>query len=551
MIRSTLACMLLAGALSAQAPAAGARPIDLAICLDVSGSMDGLLNAARQNLWAVVNELATLQPAPQLRVALLTFGCPDYGEATGWVRIDTGFTTDLDTLSQQLFALRTNGGDEYVGRVVQTALDQLAWSQDPQALKLLFVAGNEAATQDPLVDFRAACKAAIARDIVVNSIYCGTAADELAPAWREVAALADGRFAAIEQDRAVVITTPFDQQLAELSKDLNATYLPFGKLGCAQWANQTVQDGNAAGLNIAAAAQRCQTKGSELYDNAQWDLVDASRDAKFVLAEIKDEDLPEVMRPMSQARRGEFIAEKQRQREALRQQVQALGTQRDAFVQQQLQQQQNDGKQVFEAAVLEAVRQQAAARGFQRRPATPSTGADSPFAAVLQQAVQGYEKFVRVTGTMHTAPTDCRMPAPQARRSTATATAPHGQKLYLLYARHADGVEYIEPGKPAAVGQTLVKEAWAAVPGAPTAPTEASGRYGLAPQVHEGGKTFHAGDYHGLFVMHKLAADTKDTDNGWIYGTIDRAGKVTSAGRVASCIRCHEQASEDRRFGLR
>lgn len=72
--------LALASALAGQAApavpaAAPPRPIDLAICLDISGSMDGLLNAARQNLWAVVNELATLEPAPALRVALLTFGC--------------------------------------------------------------------------------------------------------------------------------------------------------------------------------------------------------------------------------------------------------------------------------------------------------------------------------------------------------------------------------------------------------------------------------------------------------------------------------------------
>ena len=64
-------------------------------------------------------------------------------------------------------------------------------------------------------------------------------------------------------------------------------------------------------------------------------------------------------------------------------------------------------------------------------------------------------------------------------------------------------------------------------------------------------KVYHAGDYHGLFVMHKLAADTPDTDQGWIYGTIDAKGKVTAAGKVASCIRCHRDADEDRRFGLR
>ena len=42
------------------APAVSREPrtIDLAICLDTSGSMSGLIEAAKQKLWAIVNDLA-------------------------------------------------------------------------------------------------------------------------------------------------------------------------------------------------------------------------------------------------------------------------------------------------------------------------------------------------------------------------------------------------------------------------------------------------------------------------------------------------------------
>jgi len=125
------------GALSAQAPAPVTRPVDLAICLDTSGSMDGLIDAARRNLWAIVNDLALADPAPRLRVALLTFGNDGHEAERGWVAIDSGFTDDLDKISQQLFALKTNGGTEFVGRVLKTAVEELQWSADPQALRLI------------------------------------------------------------------------------------------------------------------------------------------------------------------------------------------------------------------------------------------------------------------------------------------------------------------------------------------------------------------------------------------------------------------------------
>jgi hypothetical protein len=364
-----LSSLALASVLVAQAPPAppAAPPIDLAICLDISGSMSGLLNAARQNLWAVVNDLARMRPAPHLRVALLTYGCSAHDPASGWVKIETDFTTDLDLVSQKLFALSTNGGEEYVGRVLRSALE-LDWSADPRGLKLVFVAGNEAATQDPKVDFAAQCRAAIQREIVVNSIYCGNAADGLAPAWREVSKLADGQFAAIDQDRAVVVTTPFDHKLVELGALLNTTYVPYGAEGrvCAE--NQGVQDRNAAGLNVAAAATRSQAKGCIAYWNAHWDLVDACRDAKFRLEDVRREDLPEALRQLDTAALRAHVDAQRQKREDLQKEITALGRERDAHVRQELQKMAAGGQTVFEQAVRTSVQQQAEAKGF--RPAT-------------------------------------------------------------------------------------------------------------------------------------------------------------------------------------
>ena len=84
---AALAALLLIGApLDAQQPSSAApspRPVDLTICLDTSGSMSGLIDAARQNIWAIVNDLALMTPTPKLRVALLTFGNDGHDQARG------------------------------------------------------------------------------------------------------------------------------------------------------------------------------------------------------------------------------------------------------------------------------------------------------------------------------------------------------------------------------------------------------------------------------------------------------------------------------------
>lgn len=384
MIRTTVSLFALAGSVLAQAPtptaalrlvepaavrtaAAPSRAIDLVICLDVSGSMDGLLNAARQNLWAVVNDLATLRPQPDLRVALLTFGCPAYGQESGFVAVQTELTNDLDLVSQKLFALKTNGGDEYVARVVHRALEVLDWSKDPKALKLIFVAGNEAATQDPLFDAFAESKAAIARGILVNTIYCGDPKHELANAWRQVARSADGNFASIEQDQAVVIATPFDKTLGDLSARLNTTYVPYGKQAGTWVQNQLEQDKNASDLNGANVAQRCQTKAGALYCNSQWDLVDACKDANFDLAKVTKEDLAPDLQKLSIDQLKAHVAKKAAERAAIQKQVAELGKKRDAFVEGERKKLGDAGKKLFELAVLESVRSQAKSRGFERK----------------------------------------------------------------------------------------------------------------------------------------------------------------------------------------
>ena len=577
MIRTTCSLFASIGLVLAQAPIVAvplspapvvasmkaSRAIDLVICLDVSGSMNGLIDAARQNLWAIVNDMATLQPQPELRVALLTYGNPEYGPDTGFVSIRTELTTDLDRVSQELFALATNGGDEYVARVVKRALDDLKWSDDPLALKMIFVAGNEAATQDPSFDALKMAGNAIAQSILVNAIYCGNPQHNEADGWRQVARLADGKFAAIEQDKIAVIETPFDKRMAELSAELNTTYLVYGKHRGAWMENQTDQDSNASALNVAAAAQRCMTKGSVLYSNAANDLCDAMKLPKFDLSSVKKEELPEEMRKMSLEEMKLHIAAMQKKRDAIQKQVAEIGRKRDAFVAAERKKRSGDGEKLFEDAILESVREQAKSRGFSRRvepkvevaPAVQpepikaaSTGEAKSFSKVIEDAAKGYQAFTRVTGEPKVAPTMCRQPGPFVRVSDASKE--HGGKLYLLYARHADGKDYIKKGEPAKVGQTLVKESWQRVKGRQKGSTQASKRY-LGGLTHADGKyDYHAGDAYGLFVMHKLAHGTPSTDQGWIYGTIDPAGRVTAAGKVASCIKCHEDASNDRRFGL-
>lgn len=347
-------------------PAEARRTVELAICLDTSGSMDGLIEAAKLKLWDIVNDLALATPTPRLRVALLTFGNDGHLAEDGWVRVDSPLTEDLDEISRQLFALRTNGGTEYVGRVLREAGEQLEWTPSDSTLKLVVVAGNESADQDQTFRYADVCKGLISRGIMVNAIYCGNPADEIAPGWREVALLADGHYAAIDHNNGnIVIASPFDDKLAELSSTINRTYLAYGEKGAWGATNQAQQDANAQTLNSAVVAARCQSKGSALYSNEHWDLVDACRSAAFKLADVKDEDLPEPMRGKTLEQKQAIVADMAAQREAIQKEIADFSARRQAYVNEELKKHQSEEDRSFDTALRKAIRAQAMSKGFE------------------------------------------------------------------------------------------------------------------------------------------------------------------------------------------
>ncbi len=136
--------------------------VQIAILLDTSGSMEGLIEQAKSQLWRIVNEFAKAKQdgaAPEVQVALYEYGKSSLRAETGWIRQIQLLTQDLDKISEELFALRTNGGDEYCGWVIQDAVNELAWSPAADVYKAIFIAGNEPFTQGK-VNYAEACKAA-------------------------------------------------------------------------------------------------------------------------------------------------------------------------------------------------------------------------------------------------------------------------------------------------------------------------------------------------------------------------------------------------------
>ncbi len=238
--------------------------VQIAILLDTSNSMDGLIAQAKTQLWNVVNEFVRAKKdgrPPAIEVALFEYGKQTLSPGEGFVRLILPLTDDLDRVSEELFALKTNGGDEYCGWVIREAANRLEWSQSSDVYKAIFIAGNEPFTQGS-VDFHASCRAAIERGIVVNTIFCGATPEGMQTGWKDGAVLADGRYLSIDQNQKIVeIPAPEDTEIAKLGVELNKTYLPFGKMGQEGLARQSAQDANAIAASPGRTGQPLDFEG--------------------------------------------------------------------------------------------------------------------------------------------------------------------------------------------------------------------------------------------------------------------------------------------------
>ena len=347
-----------------QESARGEPPrVELAILLDTSGSMQGLLDQAKNRLWDVVNTMATARKhgvIPDLWVALYEYGKQSLTAESGWIRQIVPLSQDLDLISTELFKLTTNGGDEFCGQAISRAVTNLKWSTG-NSYRAIFIAGNEPFTQGS-VDYVGACKTAISKGIIVNTLHCGNEGQGRAGKWDHAALLSDGKFFNIDHNKtAQSIPTPQDGRIRELNKKLNTTYLPFGHRGQEKAKVQQYADKKAMEAPAQADVERALSKGTALYSNSSWDLIDAIKNTKFRLKDVKESDLPVEMRKMTLKEREAYVQKKAKERKAIQDELGKLGKERARFIEKQMK---NSGVETFSSAVKRTLESQMKAKGF-------------------------------------------------------------------------------------------------------------------------------------------------------------------------------------------
>lgn len=351
--------------------------IEVVFVLDTTGSMSGLIQASKEKIWSIASSMAQAEQAPQIRMGLVAYR--DRGDA--YVTRVADLSSDLDSMFATLMDYRAEGGGdgpESVNKALYDAVHRISWSQDERTFQVIFLVGDA----PPHMDYRDEAQYpqiladAKRKGIVINAIQAGSS-NATAQRWRQIAALGGGDYFQVEHSgNAVAIATPFDRQLAKLSKQLDDTRLYYGD--AAKRAEKQRKVAAATKLHESASVEsraRRATFNSSLSGTTNLigdsELVDDIASGRVDIEELDRDELPESLQAMAPAAQKRFIEESAKSRRKLQHEIRQLAQERNEYLQEKVEAS-GGAEDSLDAKIYGAVRSQAAAKGLRYEAAAPA-----------------------------------------------------------------------------------------------------------------------------------------------------------------------------------
>ena len=346
----------------ADKPAPARKRVEVCFVLDTTGSMSGLIEGAKQKIWSIANDIASAKPKPDVRFGLV--GYRDRGDA--YVTRPVPLTDDLDAIYAELQKFRADGGGdtpESVSEALHEAVSIMQWSGSPDAFRVIYLVGDAPPQKYPDgKDWLKVCKKAGKKDILINTIQCGNIAGT-AEVWKAIASSASGAYAIIPQDGNMHhISAPQDKELRELNIKIGATLIPCGneRLRQSVSAKQAAAEAAAPAANASRLSYNWKTEKTV---QGGGELIDAIKEGKMKLEEVKTDDLPENLRKLAPEELKAHVAKQQAEREAIQKRIAELVKERDAYLVAERKKLVSSGKtDSFDEQVAQTLRMQAASK---------------------------------------------------------------------------------------------------------------------------------------------------------------------------------------------
>ena len=342
-----------------------APKIQAAILLDVSNSMDGLIDQAKNQLWNMVNVLSKVTcegTLPTIEIALYEYGKDSNDPNQGFIKQISPFTNDLDLLFRELINLRTNGGSEFCGHVIYSSLIQLNWDSAPNNYKVIFIAGNESFLQGDISFFTKACEEAKKKGVVVNTIYCGDRSQGINEGWNLGAECGNGSFTNIDQNaKPLSIPTPYDSTIISLKTKLNETYIAYGTEGKSYYNSMLWADTVAVyDLNDPTKiTQYVVTKSSHRFDrNENWDLVGAMEKNPGIVDTVDMKTLDDSLKTKNRKELKKIVETTGAERKRIQNEIGDLSKKQEKFIKAEKEKLKSNEPKTLESEIERTIRVQ-------------------------------------------------------------------------------------------------------------------------------------------------------------------------------------------------
>ncbi|MBS1563642.1 MAG: VWA domain-containing protein [Bacteroidetes bacterium] len=323
-------------------PDSAQSKIQVVFALDATGSMAGLIGAAKEKIWSIAGSLAQAEPAPKIEMGLIFYR--DRGDK--FITQKVALSKDIDQVYEKLMQMNAEGGGdtpESVNQALHEAIADFDWDTTGSTYKAVFLVGD----CPPHMDYRndvkypVSCSDARKKDIVLNTILMGND-QEAKQIWHEIAQCNQGSYTQVNMNaNDIEISTPYDSAIAVLSDQMDDTRIYYGNEkdkseGSAKLSKSKFISGSTKANIKAQRAEYNSTKaGKETYYGEK-ELVEKYKSKAIDLKSIKAEELPDEMKNMTAEQQRQFIEEKSAKRDSLGKALQKLTLQRQEYIDQDL-----------------------------------------------------------------------------------------------------------------------------------------------------------------------------------------------------------------------
>jgi Mg-chelatase subunit ChlD len=353
------------------------KVIEVVFALDTTGSMGGMIEAAKEKIWSIASSMASAQSAPQIRMGLVAYR--DRGDS--YVTQVLDLSGDLDSMYAALMDFKAAGGGEgpeSVNQALNDAVTRMSWSEDKDTYKVVFLVGDAPPHMDYQDDVKYPETIRLAKQngIVINTIQCGEDRSTLQK-WNQIAQLGNGSYFQVEQTgSALAISTPFDAKIAKLSEELDKTRLYYGSREekLKQQKKLDATEKLHASSSVESRARRATFNASKSgKDNflGKGELVDDVASGRVDISSIETEMLPAPMQAMAPAEQLAVIKEKAAKRDELKKQIDELAEQRASFIKSEVAER-GDAEASLDYKIFSAVKEQAEKKGLRYEADAPA-----------------------------------------------------------------------------------------------------------------------------------------------------------------------------------